>query len=73
VTKMAREIAQTDLVNNFVQPVPQNVGWCCHRCSMDIHFHVIVELKRRVPPEKEAGGYFAFLSRAGGNSEFRTG
>jgi hypothetical protein len=47
---MARAIAQTDLVNNLVEPVPQNVGCCCHRCGMDIQFHVLIELKRRVPP-----------------------
>jgi len=44
------KMAQTDLVNNLVEPVPQNVGCCSRRCGMDIKSQVLVELMRRVPP-----------------------
>ena len=48
--KMDQAIAQTDLVNNLVEPVPQNVGCCAHRCGMDIQSQGLVELMRRLPP-----------------------
>lgn len=42
--------AQTDLVNNVVEPIPQNVGCCFRGGGVDSQAQVLVELLRQVSP-----------------------
>ena len=48
--KKAQADAQTDLVNNAVEPVPQNVGCCSHGGGVDSQAQVLAALLRQVSP-----------------------